>query len=323
MNPKKAKTKTAGVYRIDINGCYYFGSAVDLEVRRRNHFRLLKKGNHTNAYIQKFYNEGHKPKFKIVETCHREYVKFLEQTYLDAHHGKPKCLNIQPGAGVYLPVTLRREAVWNGVTYASRTEWALATGYDRREYVKFQKRGVYSDNDLIDTKLINRKKGADKRRKYATAEEKQTAKLIYQQKSVEKKRHERSQMIGKSCKLAVYFNGRYWESLMELCRNTGRSEYCLTEYIKLGAKCDADVEEMMRQRSKKAKEAQRVRVPIIINFEGVEFVFPNYRAAATAFGLHENATGISEFESRFEWAGIKVKPITKEEYYERQAKRAV
>jgi hypothetical protein len=169
MSPKKAKTKTAGVYRIDINGCYYFGSAVDLEGRNCQHLRLLKKGKHTNPYIQKFYNEGHKLKFKIVETCHREYVKFLEQTYLDAHHGKPKCLNMQPSAGVYLPVTMRREVIWNGVKYASRTEWSIATGHHRCQYVKFQRRGVFSDEDLRRTKVENRKNGralaAEKMRK--------------------------------------------------------------------------------------------------------------------------------------------------------------
>jgi hypothetical protein len=241
-------------------------------------------------------------------------------------HGKPKCLNIQPGAGVYLPVTLRREAVWNGVTYASRTEWALATGYNRREYVKFQKRGVYSDKDLIDTKLINRKKGADKRRKYATAEEKQTAKLIYQQKSVEKKRHERSQMIDKWCKLAVYFNGRYWESTRALSLDCGHTEYSLNKYIKIGARSNLDLQRMMREERKKMghhSSGSKVRSPIVVNFDGNKCVFPSYLKAAEAFDLDKGPCTKTEIRERLQRAGFEVRPISKEEYYERQSKRAV
>jgi hypothetical protein len=323
MNPKKAKTKTAGVYRIDINGCYYFGSAVDLEVRRRNHLRLLKKGKHSNAYIQKFYNEGHKLKFKIVETCHREYVKFLEQTYLDAHHGKPKCLNIQPGAGVYLPVTLRRETVWNGVTYASRTEWALATGYSRGSYSQFVRRGILSDQQRIEVSAKNYSKA---RRKYWTDEEKQNAKRMNWQKSIEKKRHERSQMIDKSCKLAVYFNGRYWESIRALSLDCGHTEYSLNKYIKIGARSNLDLQMMMREERKKMghhSSGSKVRSPIVVNFDGNKCVFPSYLKAAEAFDLYKGPCTKTEIRERLQRAGFEVKPISKEEYYERQSKRAV
>jgi hypothetical protein len=320
MNPKKAKTKTAGVYRIDINGCYYFGSAVDLEVRRRNHFRLLKNGKHTNAYIQKFYNEGHKPKFKIVETCHREYVKFLEQTYLDAHHGKTKCLNIQPGAGVYLPVTLRRETVWNGVTYASRIEWALATGHSRGSYSQFVRRGIFSDQQMMQVSAKNRSSG---RRKYWTDEEKQAAMLKNRETARIKKMERRDNMVGKFCRLSVYFNNRYWESVVEICRNTGHSEYSLTKYLKLGARCNADVNRMIQESRKKTTGVKKVSSPIVVNFKDAEYVFPNYYTAARSFGMEQGSCTIIEIQEKLKSAGIDVRPISKEEYYERQSKIAV
>lgn len=318
MGRKKTKIVTAGVYRIDIGGRYYYGSSVDLTDRRREHLSLLKRGKHTNAYIQELFSKGHKLKYTIVETCHREYVKFVEQTYLDAHRGKPECLNIQPNAGQYLPTRLRQKTVWNGVTYGSRTEWALATGYSRGSYCKFVKKGAFSDEELTHTKAINLKNA---RTKYWTEEEKRRAKELHLANAKRKKAEMREQMINQSCKLAVYFNGRYWESIAELCRNTHHSKFAITKYLKLGAKCDFTLAQMMRESLRKGVGINKVTTPVVINFDGTEGLYPNYLTVAKAFGLKSSVK--DEICKRLEWVGISIQPITKDEYYERQAKRAV
>lgn len=130
-------------------------------------------------------------------------------------------------------------------------------------------------------------------------------------------------MIGKSCKLAVYFNGRYWESVKDLCESTGHSQYAFAKYLKLGAKCDGDLREMILENRKKGTGVKKVRNPIILNFDNKQFLFPNYNTAAKAFGIEGGSFTKDEIQKRLQFAGIDIKPITKEEYYERQAKRAV
>lgn len=59
MKPMKTKPNNSGVYKITElkTGKVYIGSSRHLDYRKRNHFNLLKRGNHKNPYLQAYYNQ--------------------------------------------------------------------------------------------------------------------------------------------------------------------------------------------------------------------------------------------------------------------------
>lgn len=77
-----------GVYRIKNvrNGKFYVGSTKDAQTRKRNHFLNLKKGTHTNRFLQAAYNkETDKSvfEFQMFIYCKEEQLLSLEQGCLD------------------------------------------------------------------------------------------------------------------------------------------------------------------------------------------------------------------------------------------------
>lgn len=149
----------SGVYVLTDGQQAYFGSAVDLHARRQQHWKALHKNRHHNHQVQELYDVGRVLQFKVLQVCPRDYVTFVEQTYLDAHFGKSYCMNLQPKAATYLPVQKKKKTVWNGVEYASRVEWAKATGLSKGSYARLEKMGRLSDEAIAeaDFKRFNRK----------------------------------------------------------------------------------------------------------------------------------------------------------------------
>lgn len=84
-----------GVYKITniVNGKFYIGSSKDLVRRKKDHFRLLKKGNNHSIVLQRAYNKygADAFTFEILAHCPIEYQFILEQWFVD--HLKP-CYNI-------------------------------------------------------------------------------------------------------------------------------------------------------------------------------------------------------------------------------------
>jgi len=149
----------SGVYVLTDGQQAYFGSAVDLHARRQQHWKALHKNRHHNHQVQELYDGGRVLQFKVLEVCPRDYVTFVEQTYLDAHFGKSYCMNLQPKAATYLPVQKKKKTVWNGVEYASRVEWANATGKSKSTYARLEKMERLSDEAIAeaDFKRFNRR----------------------------------------------------------------------------------------------------------------------------------------------------------------------
>ena len=110
----------AGIYKITNRGNnkVYIGSSVNLDNRKRQHFYLLSKNNHTNRYLQYAYNlhGGENFKWEIIEYVEKlesleEVKKKLlerEQHWLDLFFGED-CYNFNPTAGSNLGIKLSKE----------------------------------------------------------------------------------------------------------------------------------------------------------------------------------------------------------------------
>ena len=78
----------SGIYKITCtaNGRIYVGSAVDLERRKHDHFKRLKRGTHSNQRLQNAYNKYGRKAFTFDVLEHVADVEVLierEQHYID------------------------------------------------------------------------------------------------------------------------------------------------------------------------------------------------------------------------------------------------
>jgi len=83
------------VYLIDFpSGHYYIGSTKSADYRKRDHFRKLENGKHSNLHMQRVFNLHGTPQFTVIAQCSdREGAYSVEQLLLDKHFGNEKCLN--------------------------------------------------------------------------------------------------------------------------------------------------------------------------------------------------------------------------------------
>ena len=76
-----------GIYKItnQINGKFYIGSSKDLSRRKKDHFRLLKKGNSHSIILQRAVNKYKIDnfKFEIIVECSEELLFVIEQKLVD------------------------------------------------------------------------------------------------------------------------------------------------------------------------------------------------------------------------------------------------
>lgn len=77
----------SGIYKITnkINGKFYIGSSKDLVRRRKNHFRLLKKGINHSVLLQRAVNKYGLDNFvfEILVECPEELLFTIEQKLVD------------------------------------------------------------------------------------------------------------------------------------------------------------------------------------------------------------------------------------------------
>ena len=97
----------SGIYQIIniVNGNTYIGSAVDFNVRWKNHIKLLRKGNHHSIHLQRAWNiYGESSfKFQILFTCIKEELLSYEQYFINK---ESPAYNICRNAGSTLGVKL-------------------------------------------------------------------------------------------------------------------------------------------------------------------------------------------------------------------------
>ena len=116
-----------GIYAIEntINGKMYVGSAVNLKVRKQQHLRDLRAGEHHSRKLQNSYNKHGKEAFvfKPLLVCRKEDLLFYEQLAIDKFNAAKGGYNIAPNAGSALGVKHSAEAKAN-YSAASKTKWA-------------------------------------------------------------------------------------------------------------------------------------------------------------------------------------------------------
>ena len=86
--------KSAGIYRIDVAGTFYYGQSSDLQHRRRDHLKRLKGQGHGNPRLQYAYNKYSDFTFKVVLYCETSELNRYEQWYLNQYQPMTKCANI-------------------------------------------------------------------------------------------------------------------------------------------------------------------------------------------------------------------------------------
>lgn len=95
--------QTSGIYAITnaINGRSYFGSAVNLRRRNREHFYRLRKGNHASIRLQRAWNKYGEASFsfKPLLLCDKENLLFYEQQVINSFNAVQDGYNTAPIAG--------------------------------------------------------------------------------------------------------------------------------------------------------------------------------------------------------------------------------
>lgn len=94
----------SGIYRIQIEENFYFGSAINLKNREWTHRGELRAGRHSNRWMQNAWNKHGIMHFEVIETCLPEELIEREQHHISHHFGSPRCMNLSPTAGSTLGV---------------------------------------------------------------------------------------------------------------------------------------------------------------------------------------------------------------------------
>lgn len=78
--------KVSGIYCIEnlVNGKKYIGLTNDLARRKREHFNLLRKGEHENQHLQNAWNKYHEDSFDfyVIEKCSIDMLDEREKYYI-------------------------------------------------------------------------------------------------------------------------------------------------------------------------------------------------------------------------------------------------
>jgi group I intron endonuclease len=130
----------SGIYKITnkVNGRNYIGSAFNLKKRKREHFALLKKKNHSNRYLQTAYNKYGEENFEfnILFFCDKENLIFYEQRAIDNYSSYNKLYNLAPRAG--RPLGIKHTEEMNRLK-SERQKGHIVTKETREKISKSQK----------------------------------------------------------------------------------------------------------------------------------------------------------------------------------------
>jgi group I intron endonuclease len=95
-NPPLELEKTSGIYCLHntLNNKFYIGSTKNIQKRKKAHFYDLKKGKHSNDYLQAAYNLSPNAfEYVVLKVC-ENYIE-EEQKLLDLFYdGQKKCYNL-------------------------------------------------------------------------------------------------------------------------------------------------------------------------------------------------------------------------------------
>ena len=85
-----------GIYILNWDNCdyYYYGSSINLQRRKKQHYNKLRNGNHFNHILLKVYKKHGLPNFSIVENCDKSDLYNMELKYLLKSKGDKNNINI-------------------------------------------------------------------------------------------------------------------------------------------------------------------------------------------------------------------------------------
>ena len=133
--------KCSGIYRIELgNEHFYIGSAVDLDRRKREHCREMKRGVHPNKIVQHCWNKYGVFEFTVLEECEIPELLATEQVWIDKHFADPKNANLSPTAGSPLgckhsaETRAKLSAVRKGVPKSAETRAKMSIAGKGREH---------------------------------------------------------------------------------------------------------------------------------------------------------------------------------------------
>ena len=82
---------------------HYIGQTIDINRRRRKHFRTLRDGQHDNPKLQASWNKYGEENFEFefweFEISYKEELNKLECQYIDKYNGLSEGFNLVPGGG--------------------------------------------------------------------------------------------------------------------------------------------------------------------------------------------------------------------------------
>jgi len=168
---------------------------MDLERRKRQHFRVLRKGKHWSSSLQSEYDKYGKEafNFKILALCELEDLIRFEQNLLNCF--KP-AYNLSPTAGSPLGIIRSIEA---------------------RQKMSDAKTGIIPWNKGIPHSEATRKKIGDANRGRHFSE-------AVRRKMSESRTGEKNHMFGRSGKRASFFGKHHSEATLQLMRETHKRE---------------------------------------------------------------------------------------------------
>ena len=80
------------------NGKFYIGSTIDISKRKKEHFRLLKKGEHHCFHLQRAYEKYGKESFELtykeIEVANEDGLRLLEERYINYCWNSGKLYNV-------------------------------------------------------------------------------------------------------------------------------------------------------------------------------------------------------------------------------------
>ena len=88
-----------GIYKITIPSYFYFGSAINFNVRKKAHTYLLKNNRHFNRKMQNAYNKYKQFDFKVIEYVQKNDLYKIEQQYITENINNTNCLNLNRVTG--------------------------------------------------------------------------------------------------------------------------------------------------------------------------------------------------------------------------------
>ena len=122
--------RNTGIYKISIDDYFYIGQSQDFKKRKSWHLSMLKKGTHSNKFMQNVYNKYKDFSFSPLVYAEIKELNHIEQGLLDVYWGNKLCMNISKDA----------EAVWRGLNHTEESKKKMSEAHKGKKISEEHKR---------------------------------------------------------------------------------------------------------------------------------------------------------------------------------------